>query len=159
MFLGRGNTGGDAVVYVPDSKVLMTGDLVVYPVPYAFGSFIGEWAATMTRLSALDAATIVPGHGPLQHDKTYLALLGEVLGSVASQVQALAKQGLSLEETRKKVDVERQRKQFAKGSDERAKAFDGFFLAPAIQRAYREATEGPLQDENAEGSLGQRKTK
>jgi glyoxylase-like metal-dependent hydrolase (beta-lactamase superfamily II) len=28
-FLGRGNTAGDAVVYVPDAKVLATGDLLV----------------------------------------------------------------------------------------------------------------------------------
>src|ERR1051326_7838077 len=31
MFLGRGNTAGDAVVWVPDSKALITGDLVVNP--------------------------------------------------------------------------------------------------------------------------------
>jgi glyoxylase-like metal-dependent hydrolase (beta-lactamase superfamily II) len=30
-FLGRGNTGGDAVIYVPDAKVIMAGDLLVYP--------------------------------------------------------------------------------------------------------------------------------
>jgi cyclase len=29
--LGRSNTGGDAVIYVPDAKVLMTGDLLVAP--------------------------------------------------------------------------------------------------------------------------------
>ncbi len=28
-FLGRGNTGGDAVIYVPDAKVVMAGDLLV----------------------------------------------------------------------------------------------------------------------------------
>jgi len=28
-FLGRGNTGGDAMMYVPDAKVLMAGDLLV----------------------------------------------------------------------------------------------------------------------------------
>jgi len=50
LFLGRGNTGGDAVIYVPGSKVLATGDLVVYPIPYPFGSYIGEWIATLKKL-------------------------------------------------------------------------------------------------------------
>src|ERR1051326_7542518 len=57
LFLGRGNTAGDAVVYVPDSKVLATGDLLVHPVPYPFGSFIGEWITTLKRLEGIDAAT------------------------------------------------------------------------------------------------------
>ncbi|MFL5312434.1 MAG: MBL fold metallo-hydrolase [Myxococcales bacterium] len=148
LFLGRGNTAGDAVVYVPDAKVLITGDLVVHPAPYAFGSFIGEWGPTMRKLIAIDAAAIVPGHGPVMHDKAYLALVADTLESVSSQVRAAAKEGLSLDEARKKLDVERFRKQFAKGDERKARAFDGFFLGPGLPRAYREAKEGPLQDES-----------
>ena len=148
LFLGRGNTGGDAVVYVPDAKVLITGDLVVHPAPYAFGSFIGEWGPTMRRLIAIEATAIVPGHGPVMHDKSYLSLLAETLESVSSQVRAAAKEGLSLDEARKKLDVERFRKEFAKGDEQTARAFDGFFLGPGFPRAYREAKEGPLKDES-----------
>ena len=32
-FLGRGSTGGDAVIYVSDAKILITGDLLVAPTP------------------------------------------------------------------------------------------------------------------------------
>ncbi|HXO41969.1 MAG TPA: MBL fold metallo-hydrolase, partial [Thermoanaerobaculia bacterium] len=32
--LGRGNTGGDAIAYLPKEKILIAGDLVVHPVPY-----------------------------------------------------------------------------------------------------------------------------
>ena len=147
MFLGRGNTGGDAVVYVPDSKVLITGDLVVYPAPYAFGSFIGEWAPTMRKLIGIDAQAIVPGHGPVMRDKAYLTLLAELLESVSSQVRQAAKEGLSLEDVRKKLDVQRFREGFARGNEEIGRAFDGFFLGPGVPRAYREAKEGPLHDE------------
>src|SRR5215467_9477198 len=34
-FLGRGNTGGDAIAYLPKENILITGDLVVYPIPMA----------------------------------------------------------------------------------------------------------------------------
>ncbi len=74
-FLGRGNTGGDAVIYVPDAKVLMTGDLLVAPTPFAIGSFIDEWIVTMKALAAIDATSIVPGHGPVEHDKQYMLLV------------------------------------------------------------------------------------
>ena len=40
LFLGRANTAGDAVVYVPDARVVATGDLLVNPYPYGYGSFI-----------------------------------------------------------------------------------------------------------------------
>jgi glyoxylase-like metal-dependent hydrolase (beta-lactamase superfamily II) len=147
LFLGRGNTAGDAVVYVPDSRVLITGDLVVRPAPYAFGSFIGEWGATMRKLIAIDAATIVPGHGPLMRDKSYLTLVADTLESISGQVRAAAQEGLTLEETRKKLDLERFRKEFAQGDEQKARAFDGFLLGPGVPRAFREAKEGPLQDE------------
>jgi len=62
-FLGCGNTGGGAVIYVPDAKVPMTGDLLVAPTP-----FVDEWIVTMT-LAAIDATTIVLGRGPVEHDK------------------------------------------------------------------------------------------
>src|SRR5437762_8688380 len=39
LYLGRANTAGDAVVYVPDAKALMTGDLLVGPIPFATGSY------------------------------------------------------------------------------------------------------------------------
>src|SRR5919205_648595 len=32
--LGRGHTGGDIVVHLPEEKILITGDLVIWPVPY-----------------------------------------------------------------------------------------------------------------------------
>src|SRR5262249_10720090 len=42
-FLGRGNTGGDAVVYLPKEKIAVTGDLVVSPVPFFADGYPAEW--------------------------------------------------------------------------------------------------------------------
>ena len=148
LFLGRGNTAGDAVVYVPDAKVLITGDLVVSPTPSAIGSFMTEWVDTLKKLQSIDANVIVPGHGEVQNDKRYIAQVNELLQSLISQVQQAAAAGLSLEDTRKKVDVASFQKQFA-GDDPRLKQnFDNFFLQPGVERAYRECKEGKLHDEN-----------
>jgi glyoxylase-like metal-dependent hydrolase (beta-lactamase superfamily II) len=97
LFLGRGNTGGDALVYVPDSRLLATGDLLVYPVPYPFGSFIGEWIEVLKKIEAMDAAIIVPGHGPVMRDKNYLDLNIKLLQATKEQTDTAVKQGLSLE--------------------------------------------------------------
>jgi len=139
MWLGRGNTGGDAVIYVPDAKVVMTGDLVVAPTPYAIGSFLGEWMTTLDKLMAIDATTVIPGHGPVMHDWAYARSVQGLLGSVMTQVRQAVRDGLSLEDARKKVDVESFRTQMCGGAERREIAFREFFTKPAVERAYVEA--------------------
>src|SRR5262249_51514837 len=78
-FLGRGNTNGDAVVYLPGEKILITGDLVVHPIPYFYDGYPVEWIQTLQNLALLDAATIVPGHGPILHDKSHIYLIRDLM--------------------------------------------------------------------------------
>ena len=147
-FLGRGNTGGDAVIYVPDAKVLMTGDFLVAPTPFAIGSFIDEWIVTMKALAAIDATTIVPGHGPVEHDKQYILLVTQALESLSQQAHAAVKQGITQEQFQKSVDMATFRTQMAGGDLARGRNFDEYFVSPRAARAYRDAKEGPLKDEN-----------
>jgi len=74
-FLGRGNTPGDAVAWLPKEQIVAAGDLVVYPMPYFYDGYPSEWIQTLQSLAQLDATTIVPGHGPIMHDKAYLYLV------------------------------------------------------------------------------------
>jgi len=148
MFLGRGNTAGDAVIYVPDSKVLMAGDLVVYPVPYPYGSFFGEWIETMKKLEAIDATVIVPGHGPVMHDKKYIDLNIELLEATKAEAADAFKRGLTVDEAVKAADFSALRKQFVGDKPERAFSFDQGYVPAAVKRAYREAKDGPLHDED-----------
>jgi glyoxylase-like metal-dependent hydrolase (beta-lactamase superfamily II) len=148
LFLGRGNTTGDGVVYVPDAKLVATGDLVVHPIPYAFGSFFGEWPKTLDALLALDADVLVPGHGPVLHDKSYPKLVARLISSISSQAKTAAARNLSLEEARKQLDIAELRKELTHGDADLDKDLDAFVLDPGFPRAYREAKEGPLKDEN-----------
>jgi len=145
-FLGRGNTGGDAVVYVPDAKVVMAGDLLVYPTPFTFDSYLTEWIQTLGKLKAIGATTIVPGHGPVQHNNDYMDQVSALLRSVNSQVQQAVRQNLSLDDTRKKVDVASFEKQFAGDNPNRQRNFEAYFLGMAVERAYKEG-KGPLDTE------------
>jgi cyclase len=138
LFLGRGNTGGDAVIFVPDAKVVMTGDLLVAPTPYSYGSYLTEWMRTLDKVKALGATTIVPGHGPVEHDYSYLDLVSSALQSVISQVQAAVAKNLSLEDTRKQVDLSAFKKKFCGDDHDREIAFRMGFVDQAIERAYQE---------------------
>ena len=95
LHLGRGDTGGDTVVYVPDAKVVMAGDVVVYPTPYSFGSWLREWTQTPSgRLKGNSGLrALVPGHGPVLRDDTSTSTPSS--GSSTrrtAQVQALVKE-------------------------------------------------------------------
>jgi cyclase len=139
LHLGRGNTQGDLAVYLPQDRVLLTGDLLVHPIPFAFGSHLGEWVQTLKKLRELNANVIVPGHGQIQKDKQYLDLVTSLLESVLQQTKDAAGKGLSLEETRKAVDLESFRTKFAGDDPARNKAFTEYFVTPAIERGYKEA--------------------
>src|SRR5262249_38063627 len=60
-FLGRGNTRGDLVVYLPKERVLVTGDLLVSPMPYATDAYLDDWIRVLGILRATSADVIVPG--------------------------------------------------------------------------------------------------
>lgn len=139
LYFGNGNTRGDVVVYLPQEKVLITGDLLVHPVPYAYGSFIKDWVATMKRVREIDAQVIIPGHGPVMRDKEYISLVISLLESVTSQVRDAVKRGLSLEETRKAVNLESFRLRLAGDDAVRNDTFNTSILQSAVNQAYKQA--------------------
>jgi len=64
MQLGRGHTKGDTVAWLPQQKILFSGDLVEYgATAYAGDAYFRDWPATLDRVEALGARAIVPGRG------------------------------------------------------------------------------------------------
>jgi len=62
--LGRGHTKGDTVVWLPQDRILFSGDLVEYDAtPYAGDCYFEHWPATLDALAALAPAKLVPGRG------------------------------------------------------------------------------------------------
>jgi cyclase len=97
-FLGRANTAGDSVVYLPREKIVMTGDILDHPVPYMFGGFPADFPNTLRALRALDATTIVPGHGDVLHDKTYIDQVIAMMEAANAEVRLEILQGKKLNE-------------------------------------------------------------
>ncbi|MFD7031913.1 MBL fold metallo-hydrolase [Streptomyces sp. NPDC059917] len=71
---GVAHTVGDSVVWLPRQRTVFTGDLVFAEgTPFlAMGSLAGSLRA-LELLRALDAETVVPGHGPLTDPSAYEA--------------------------------------------------------------------------------------
>ena len=64
MQLGRGHTKGDTVAWLPQQKILFSGDLVEFgATPYAGDAYFQDWPQTLDRLAALKPEKLVPGRG------------------------------------------------------------------------------------------------
>jgi glyoxylase-like metal-dependent hydrolase (beta-lactamase superfamily II) len=143
-YFGRGNTDGDAVVWMPEQRVVASGDLVVHPTPYGFGSYPADWIEALEAIKALDYAYLIPGHGAVQPDTAYVDQLIALMAEVRAQVGPLAEAGLSLEEVRAEVDLSAQQSLFAQGDAWIANRFNAWWGAPFIGVAYQEATGDPI---------------
>jgi cyclase len=143
-FLGRGNTPGDAVVYLPKEKILVAGDLVVHPLPNVLDGYPAEWIHTLQNLAQLDAETIVPGHGPILHDKTYIYLLRDLMQSAVDQMNEKLRQTApamfqTLDDVKGSVDLTPFRQRFAGNDPDLAAAFDEV-AARLVRLVFEEAS-------------------
>ncbi len=135
-WLGRGNTDGDVVVWLPDDRVLLTGDLLVAPIPFAFDSPMVDWVATLGRLRDFDAKIIVPGHGAPQHDDAYLGSVTKLIEATTNRVRAAHEEGVTFEDLAGAVDLEDLRHEFAGSSREREWAWQTYFVEPGLKSAW-----------------------
>lgn len=144
VFLGRANTDGDALAWLPKQRVLATGDVVVHPIPYASACYPREWIDVLAKISAFDYAYLVPGHGEVQTDKDYVAKLVRVLTELRAAIQPLAK--LELDEARKRLDLSGLRRIFVADEDGWGRVlFSNVFLNAIVSNAWREARGEPIE--------------
>jgi cyclase len=109
IYLGRGHTDTDVVVYLPADRIVCTGDLMESVVSYMGDSFPEDWIGTLERLKTLDFDTVMPGHGVVFKGKGKIDAFERYLRDVLTQVAALKKQGLSADDAAAKVDVTKYR--------------------------------------------------
>jgi glyoxylase-like metal-dependent hydrolase (beta-lactamase superfamily II) len=143
MYLGRANTEGDAVAWLPRQRILISGDIVVSPIPFGFGSYPEDWIRVLERLKALDFAMLVPGHGEPMADAGYLDHLIGTIRDIRAQVGPLARQGLTLEQVRQRVDFSAQTAIFAT-TPLLARAFRTLWLEPMVENVWKEAKGIPI---------------
>jgi cyclase len=112
LFLGRGHTGGDTVVFLPKERIVCTGDLMESRLAYMGDAFFDEWVTTLEALKKLDFALVLPGHGTPFRDKGLITAFQSYLTDIVKQAAELRKQGISADEAAKRVDLTAHSKDF-----------------------------------------------
>jgi cyclase len=112
LFLGRGHTGGDTVVFLPKERIVCTGDLMESRLAYMGDAFFDEWVTTLDALKKLDFALVLPGHGAPFPEKSLITAFQSYLTDLTRQVTELRKQGVSADDAAKRVDLTAHAKEF-----------------------------------------------
>lgn len=94
-----GHTPGQVAVYVPEEKVVFTGDTVFSGCQtWLMTSDVGQWLASLDRIRQLEFDRLVPGHGPVTGRQSLDVQRATLLEWVTAVAVAVAG-GWSREET------------------------------------------------------------
>lgn len=92
--LGRGHTKGDTVVWLPQERTLLSGDLVEFDAtPYAGDAYFQDWPQTLDNIAKLNPLALVPGRGPALRGEAQVQKGLEVTRAFISDVWASVKTG------------------------------------------------------------------
>ena len=110
LYLGRGHSDTDLMVYLPKEKVIATGDFFEGPVTGALNfGFHDEWANNLEKLKALDFETVVPGHGEPFKGKEQIAYFQALLRDLWNQTKTLHDQKVPVADAAKRIDLTKHR--------------------------------------------------
>lgn len=105
LHLGRGHTAGDVVVYLPEERIVFTGDLMLPSLSYMGDSFPLEWVDTLEALKDLDFDFILPGHGAPLQGKEAIGHFQSYLTDLWQKTSAMKAGGLTAEQTAEQIDM------------------------------------------------------
>ncbi len=139
--LGRGHTKGDTVVWLPQERTLLSGDLVEFDAtPYAGDAYFQDWPQTLRNIAALQPLALVPGRGPALIGEAQvqagLDATGSFISDVWTSVKAGADQGRDLRKVYEETFAKLQPKYGHWVIFNHCMPFD-------VTRAYDEATQHP----------------
>lgn len=100
--LGRGHTSGDVVVWLPQERVVATGDLLHGWMPYMADSFPDEWVATLDALDKLEFDHIIGGHGTVK-PRSHLKFFRNYIADLIAAVRAAKGRGQTLDQAKASV--------------------------------------------------------
>jgi cyclase len=116
LWLGRGHTAGDVVVYLPQERMMATGDLLAGDTPYIADITPYDWIRTLEALERFDFDVAIPGHGEVMAGKEKVRLWKEYFGDLMAETESAYAAGVTLEDTVKQVSarlIEKYRDRFA----------------------------------------------
>jgi cyclase len=143
LHLGVAHTHGDALAWLPNERILFTGDVCVNgPFNYVGDGVVEAWIRTLDEVRKLGARVVCPGHGAratpgvLEDQQLYFKTLWDEVGTRLSKLSPEDARG-RIEELRAEIKTDPQIARYASGT-----FYDPF--AEQVAKVYQEITGRPL---------------
>lgn len=130
---------GDAVVWIPEKKLLISGDFVVGPTPYETNSNPWGMVESLKEIIELNPSIIIPGHGVMLHDLSYVKLVKDAFESYIREAEVAVKNKIPIKEAVAYIKLDDLDMKFTHGDDLTKWAFRSFFKGQVIYRVYQRA--------------------
>jgi glyoxylase-like metal-dependent hydrolase (beta-lactamase superfamily II) len=149
LHVDRAITPGDAFLRLPAENLVVSGDLLINPITYALFCYPQGWIRSLEYVDALDAATIIPGHGaPLRDENLLHATLALLRRERELGLGAKAK-SQTVEQAKAAIladpDVQRLRATITGGESKLDGSLAVYLVDWFVRRVYAEA-DAPLSD-------------
>ena len=105
LHFGRAHTGGDVVIYLPQEKVVFTGDMMLPGLAYMGDGHVDEWPDALEGLKGLDFDTWLPGHGPVMRSKVPISNFQDYLRDLWVKSNELYSLGVKWQEAAMQIDM------------------------------------------------------
>jgi len=139
LFLGRGHTDGDIVMWLPEERILFAGDLVSNgALPNLMDGFSKDWIDTLAAINKMKPEVIIPGHGPTSDD-AMVSTLRDYLQDLRKTVKSGMDKGATLEDLLRSIPIPARFKEF-RGQQ---------FYPGNIERIYRELLDEAAAEKKA----------
>lgn len=104
MHLGPGHTRGDTVVWLPQQRILFSGDLVEYQTAaYTGDAHLLEWPNTLNELRSLKPQKLVPGRGPALENPDQVRAAFDYTTDFVTTLFACARESVAAKKTLKET--------------------------------------------------------
>jgi len=140
------HTAGDVILWLPQEKIVATGDIVTGPIPLMQNPWTHDYAAVLGQIKALEFKTLVPGHGLVLHDAQYVDLLIELFQTAAAQMKSLVSKGLSKDNAIAKLDLTTVERKFTHGDAFLTNRFRDYVISSLPEAAYLAETGAEVKE-------------
>ncbi|HMV08871.1 MAG TPA: MBL fold metallo-hydrolase [Cyclobacteriaceae bacterium] len=128
---------GDVIVWIPEKRLVITGDIVVAPTPYETQPNAAGMVDALQYIINMNPAIVIPGHGPVQYDLSYVKLEKEAFEAYLREAEKAVQNNIPIQEASAYIKLDDLDYKFTKGDDLAKWAYRSYFRGHIISQVYR----------------------
>ncbi len=133
----NGHSPGDVIAWVPEKRILIAGDLVVGPTPYATHDNVPGMVKAIQKIIDMDPSIIIPGHGPIEYDLEYVKLVKDAFNGYIDEAEKDIENKIPVKDAMKNAALPDLDKRFTGDDDVKKWAYESFFSHFVIYYTYK----------------------